>query len=158
MSEPDEQRSLRDGPSYMCSWTCPTSRNSRPLRRFARKHSLGSNVTRVAGSPCRPSLPWGEKGHRHGSGRRRHPDQSFVTNSEGSEEYIHQRREEGGRDAGATTTRVQDDTGERLVLRFEIAIVKIPLLSLHGIQFKKVQGGMNQYRSMTATILSSLRL
>ena len=40
----------------------------------------------------------------------------------------------------------------------EIAIVKIPLLSLHGIQFKKVQGGMNQYRSMTSTILNSLRL
>lgn len=100
-----------------------------------------------------------EKGHRHGSSRRRHPDQSFVTNSEGSEEYLqHQRRDDSGRDAGATTTRVQDDTGERLVLRFEVAIVKIPLLSLHGIQFKKVQGGMNQYRSMTGTILHSLRL
>lgn len=100
-----------------------------------------------------------EKGLRRGSSRRRHPDQSFVTNSEGSEEYIqHQRRDEASRDAGATTTRVQDDTGERLVLRFEIAIVKIPLLSLHGIQFKKVQGGMNQYRSMTGTILNSLRL
>ena len=99
-----------------------------------------------------------EKGQRHGSSRRRHPDQSFVTNSEGSEEYLHQRRDESGRDAGATTTRVQDDTGERLVLKFEIAIVKIPLLSLHGIQFKKVQGGMNQYRSMTGTILNSLRL
>jgi len=58
----------------------------------------------------------------------------------------------------ATTTRVQEDTGERLVLRFEIAIVKIPLFNLHGIQFKKVQGGMNQYRSMTSTILNSLRL
>ena len=99
-----------------------------------------------------------EKGVRRGPSRRRYPDQSFVTNSEGSEEYLHSRREESGRDAGATTTRVQDDTGERLVLRFEIAIVKIPLLSLHGIQFKKVQGGMNQYRSMTGTILSSLRL
>lgn len=61
-------------------------------------------------------------------------------------------------DMAATRTRVQDDTGERLVLRFEIAIVKIPLLSLHGIQFKKVQGGMNQYRSMTSAILNSLRL
>lgn len=99
-----------------------------------------------------------EKGLRRGSSRRRQPDQSFVTNSEGSDEYLQTRREEAGRDAGATTTRVQDDTGERLVLKFEIAIVKIPLLSLHGIQFKKVQGGMNQYRSMTGTILNSLRL
>jgi len=92
--------------------------------------------------------------------RRRQPDQSFVTNSEGSDEYLQHGRSpnEQGHDGGATRTRVQDDTGERLVLKFEIAIVKIPLLSLHGIQFKKVQGGMNQYRSMTAAILNSLRL
>lgn len=93
--------------------------------------------------------------------RRQQPDQSFTTNSEGSEEYlqhISRGAAEQGRDMGATTTRVQDDTGERLVLRFDIMIVKIPLINLHGIQFKKVQGGMNQYRSMTQTILGSLRL
>ncbi|KAK5055099.1 hypothetical protein LTR84_012847 [Exophiala bonariae] len=93
--------------------------------------------------------------------RRRQPDQSFVTNSEGSDEYLQHGRNannEPGNDGGATRTRVQDDTGERLVLKFEIGIVKIPLLSLHGIQFKKVQGGMNQYRSMTSAILNSLRL
>jgi len=66
-----------------------------------------------------------------------------IPSTEGSEGY---------------TPLVQEDTGERLVLRFEIAIVKIPLFNLHGIQFKKVQGGMNQYRSMTSTILNSLRL
>lgn len=101
-----------------------------------------------------------EKLHRQTS-RRRQPDQSFITNSEGSDEYVHggnRSHGDGQRDAGATTTRVQEDTGERLVLRFEIAIVKIPLFNLHGIQFKKVQGGMNQYRSMTSTILNSLRL
>lgn len=92
--------------------------------------------------------------------RRRQPDQSFVTNSDGSDEYVPNpnRGNEQGRDMAATTTRVQEDTGERLVLKFEIAIVKIPLFTLHGIQFKKVQGGMNQYRSMTSTILNSLRL
>ncbi|KIV88253.1 hypothetical protein PV10_07952 [Exophiala mesophila] len=91
--------------------------------------------------------------------RRRHPDQSFVTNSEGSEDYLpHGRTADQPHDGAATRTKVQDDTGERLVLKFEIAIVKIPLLSLHGIQFKKVQGGMNQYRSMTSAILNSLRL
>lgn len=101
-----------------------------------------------------------EKLHRQQS-RRRQPDQSFVTNSEGSDEYVHSGGRPQGdnqRDMGATSTRVQEDTGERLVLRFEIAIVKIPLFNLHGIQFKKVQGGMNQYRSMTSTILGSLRL
>lgn len=92
--------------------------------------------------------------------RRRQPDQSFVSNSDGSDEYVQNtgRGNDPTRDMGATTTRVQEDTGERLVLRFEIAIVKIPLFTLHGIQFKKVQGGMNQYRSMTSTILNSLRL
>ncbi|RMZ77337.1 hypothetical protein DV737_g4389, partial [Chaetothyriales sp. CBS 132003] len=103
-----------------------------------------------------------DKAIRLASSRRRHPDQSFVTNSEGSDEYVQSggRRDEqaSAGDAAATRTRVQDDSDERLVLRFEIAIVKIPLLSLHGIQFKKVQGGMNQYRGMTSTILSSLRL
>lgn len=99
-----------------------------------------------------------EKMHRQRS-QRRQPDQSFITNSEGSDEYVHNStRGENARDMAATTTRVQEDTGERLVLRFEIAIVKIPLFNLHGIQFKKVQGGMNQYRSMTSTILNSLRL
>ncbi len=93
---------------------------------------------------------------RHRSSRRQ-PDQSFVTNSEGSDEYL-QTRGPDNHDSGATRTRVQEDSGERLVLRFEIAIVKIPLLSLHGIQFKKVQGGMNQYRSMTSAILNGLRL
>jgi len=95
------------------------------------------------------------------SSRRRQPDQSFITNSEGSEEYVpHAGRghNDPTRDMAATTTRVQDETGGRLVLKFEIAIVKIPLFNLHGIQFKKVQGGMNQYRSMTSTILNSLRL
>jgi len=95
------------------------------------------------------------------STRRRYPDQSFVTNSEGSEEFVPPARHathDQPRDMAATTTRVQDDTGERLVLKFEISIVKIPLLSLHGIQFKKVQGGMNQYRSMTSAILNALRL
>ena len=102
-----------------------------------------------------------EKPQRHRSNRRQ-PDQSFVTNSDGSDEYVHNSGRGGtdqqSADMGATRTRVQDDNGERLVLRFEIAIVKIPLFNLHGIQFKKVQGGMNQYRSMTSTILNSLRL
>jgi len=99
-----------------------------------------------------------EKVNRQRS-QRRQPDQSFTSNSEGSDEYVHDSaRGEHARDMAATTTRVQEDSGERLVLRFEIAIVKIPVFSLHGIQFKKVQGGMNQYRSMTSTILNSLRL
>ena len=97
---------------------------------------------------------------RHSS-RRGPPDRSFITNSEGSDEYVRPARDnnaDGARDMGATTTRVQSDTGENLVLRFDIFIVKVPLFNLHGIQFKKVQGGMNQYKHMATKILASLRL
>ncbi|KAF7588844.1 serine/threonine-protein kinase KIN2 [Aspergillus hancockii] len=92
--------------------------------------------------------------------RTRAPDHSFVTNSEASDEYISTRDNVvvGERVMGETTTRVQSDTGENLVLRFEILIVKVPLFSLHGIQFKKVSGGMWQYREMAKKILDALKL
>ncbi|CAI7628104.1 unnamed protein product [Penicillium bialowiezense] len=100
---------------------------------------------------------------RAGSSKLRHaqaaPDRSFVTNSDVSEEYVAQDHGAvGERVVGETTTRVQSDTGENLVLRFEILIVKVPLFSLHGIQFKKVSGGMWQYREMAKKILDALRL
>ena len=100
---------------------------------------------------------------RRAASQRRPPDRSFVTNSEGSDEYVHSGvppRISGDieRDMAATTTRVQSDTGENMVLKFEIFIVKVPLFSLHGIQFKKVQGGMLQYRNMAKKILEELRL
>ena len=84
------------------------------------------------------------------------PDSSFVSNSDGSDEYVGPNA--GERVVGETTTRVQSDTGENLILRFEILIVKVPLFSLHGIQFKKVAGGMWQYREMAKKILDALRL
>lgn len=93
---------------------------------------------------------------------RRHqgpPDQSFITASDGSDDYVqHRDHGVGERVIGETTTRVQNDTGENLVLRFEILIVKVPLFSLHGIQFKKVSGGMWQYREMAKKILDALKL
>ncbi|KAL9101461.1 MAG: hypothetical protein Q9163_003276 [Psora crenata] len=60
--------------------------------------------------------------------------------------------------AGETTTQVQNDLGGEMVLKFEIFIVKVPLFSLHGIQFKKVQGGTWQYKEMASMILDALRL
>ncbi|KAL4894033.1 hypothetical protein BDV59DRAFT_20283 [Aspergillus ambiguus] len=89
------------------------------------------------------------------------PDRSFVSNSDASDEFIASpdpNNAVGERVMGETTTRVQSDTGENLVLRFEILIVKVPLFSLHGIQFKKVAGGMWQYREMAKKILDALRL
>ncbi|KAJ5620032.1 hypothetical protein N7510_004016 [Penicillium lagena] len=88
------------------------------------------------------------------------PDQSFTTNSDQSDEFVarNQPQSTGERVVGETTTRVQSDTGENMILRFDILIVKVPLFSLHGIQFKKVAGGMWQYREMAKKILDALRL
>ena len=88
-------------------------------------------------------------------GPRRAPDTSF-TNSEDSEEDV--RRRVITRAAGETSTHVENDLGESLVLKFEIFIVKVPLFSLHGIQFKKVAGGTWQYKEMAQKILDALRL
>ena len=87
--------------------------------------------------------------------RRRAPDTSF-TNSEDSEEDL--RRRTHNRVAGETSTHVQSDLGDSLVLKFEIFVVKVPLFSLHGIQFKKVSGGTWQYKNMAQKILDALRL
>lgn len=98
---------------------------------------------------------------------RRAPDHSF-TNSESSDEdsegaagpsrNTRTSSAAHARAPGETSTHVQSDLGESMVLRFEIFVVKVPLLSLHGIQFKKVDGGTWQYKNMAQTILNDLRL
>ena len=87
--------------------------------------------------------------------RRRAPDTSF-TNSEDSDDDL--RRRNHNRAAGETSTHVESDLGDSLVLKFEIFVVKVPLFSLHGIQFKKVSGGTWQYKNMAQKILDALRL
>ena len=64
----------------------------------------------------------------------------------------------GPQAAGETTTHVQHDVGANMMLRFEIFVVKVPLLSFHGIQFKKLDGNTWQYKNMAQTILNELRL
>jgi len=60
--------------------------------------------------------------------------------------------------AGETRTNVRNDMGGNLVLEFEIFIVKVPVISLHGIQFKRMRGNTWQYKSMADQILHELRL
>jgi hypothetical protein len=60
--------------------------------------------------------------------------------------------------AGETTTHVQSDLGENMAVVFEVLIVKVPLLQLHGLQFKKVDGGTWQYKNLAQAILEELRL
>lgn len=86
-------------------------------------------------------------------------DRSYTNTdeSDGSEER-EDRRPRRAVPAGETSTHVQNDMGSSMSLVFEILIVKVPLLTLHGIQFKKVDGGTWQYKNMAQTILSELRL
>ncbi|KAK6385444.1 hypothetical protein LTR65_009138 [Meristemomyces frigidus] len=65
---------------------------------------------------------------------------------------------DSARVAGETSTHVQSDLGSSMVLKFEIFVVKVPLIGLHGIQFKKIDGGTWQYKNMAQTILNDLRL
>lgn len=85
---------------------------------------------------------------------------SYTNSEEESEEDppISQPAPSGSRPAGETSTHVQADMGGDMTLRFEIIVVKVPLLSLHGIQFKKVEGGTWQYKNMAQKILNELRL
>lgn len=78
--------------------------------------------------------------------------------SDDSSEEDRNRRFGTARNAGETSTHVRDDVGESMVLKFEIFIVKVPLLSMHGIQFKKVDGNMMHYKNMAQEILKALKL
>ena len=84
--------------------------------------------------------------------------QSTNESSDEDEERRNVGQQQNSRPAGETSTQVQSDLGESMVLKFEIFVVKVPLLSLHGIQFKKVDGGTWQYKNMAQTILNELKL
>ena len=87
---------------------------------------------------------------------RLHVDNSY-TNSDTSEESVGHRGS-SVRAVGETSTHVQSELGGSMILEFEIFIVKVPLLSLHGIQFKRLAGGTWQYKNMADQILRELRL
>jgi hypothetical protein len=91
----------------------------------------------------------------HSTGRRRGPDASFTASDDSDEDV---RQGPNDRPAGETSTHVESDLGESMALKFEIFIVKVPLFSLHGIQFKKVAGGTWQYKAKAQKILDALRL
>ncbi|KKY38779.1 putative camk camkl kin1 protein kinase [Diaporthe ampelina] len=48
--------------------------------------------------------------------------------------------------------------GGNMVLEFEVFIVKVPMISLHGIQFKRMTGNTWQFKNMADQILRELRL
>ncbi|QSZ29235.1 hypothetical protein DSL72_003747 [Monilinia vaccinii-corymbosi] len=90
--------------------------------------------------------------------RGRAPENSF-SNSDASDESVTRHGDSSARAVGETSTHVQSELGGSMVLEFEIFIVKVPLLSLHGIQFKKLRsGGTWQFKNMADQILRELRL
>ncbi|KAM3155770.1 Serine/threonine protein kinase KIN1 [Botrytis cinerea] len=90
--------------------------------------------------------------------RTRGPENSY-SNSDASDESVTRHGDSSARAVGETSTHVQSDLGGSMILEFEIFIVKVPLLSLHGIQFKKLRsGGTWQFKNMADQILRELRL
>jgi len=78
---------------------------------------------------------------KHSSSRRQRADTSY-TNSDASNDSVN-----------------DGVLGGSLILQFEIYIVKVPLLSLHGIQFKSHNKTNTwQYKSLASRILSELKL
>ncbi|KAF7871855.1 hypothetical protein EAF04_003962 [Stromatinia cepivora] len=90
--------------------------------------------------------------------RARGPENSY-SNSDASDESVTRQGDSSARAVGETSTHVQSELGGSMILEFEIFIVKVPLLSLHGIQFKKLRsGGTWQFKNMADQILRELRL
>ncbi|KAG9229165.1 serine/threonine protein kinase-like protein Kin1 [Amylocarpus encephaloides] len=91
-------------------------------------------------------------------GRHIRNDTSY-TNSDASDESVSRdHRGSSARAVGETSTHVQSELGGSMILEFEIFIVKVPLLSLHGVQFKRLAGGTWQYKNMADQVLRELRL
>lgn len=97
----------------------------------------------------------GVGGHSHDEGT----DASDADNGHPSSRGPQKKSAYGrARNPGETSTHVREDVGELTPLKFEIFIVKIPIIGLHGIQFKKVEGNMMHYKNMAQEILKGLRL
>lgn len=145
---------------------------SPPSANHKRRISLGGFM----GNNARPSPQPDEASSRPRAGTNHNHNYSEEEEEEGattSDENLHHNTSSSrshnnnnasgsagaSRAMGETTTHVQSDLGSSMApVRFEIFVVKVPLLSLHGIQFKKVDGGTWQYKNMAQRILEGLRL
>ncbi|KAF4980978.1 hypothetical protein FZEAL_3135 [Fusarium zealandicum] len=152
---------------------------------FSCRHAPSIDLNRVQDPPMSPGMTPGHKrrfsfgGLMRGDDRERERDEfreserppttprtpgrsdrdRSFSNSETSFDSMPGRN--GGpsrRVPGETSTQVQSDLGGSMILEFEIFIVKVPLLTLHGIQFKRMTGNTWQYKSMADHILRELRL
>ncbi|KAL3962666.1 hypothetical protein ACCO45_004189 [Purpureocillium lilacinum] len=146
---------------------------------FSCRHAPSIDLNKPAGPDAWPSPPFQlRRAHERGGSRPggdagcgprsaspttpRTPGRSdrerSYSNSETSVDSIPRRNGASRRVPGETSTQVQSDLGGSMVMEFEIFIVKVPLLSLHGIQFKRLTGNTWQYKNMADQILRELRL
>lgn len=130
-------------------------------------------------SPAPPNTGFPERGHwrklSFGSGffnsrRRNHQNESsgnIVDFSDYSTESVTGGQQSGFLGGPSSNAGNSDMLGSakssavaaaRTPLQFEIWIVRVPLLSLHGVQFKKLRGNSWLYKSLASKILAELRL
>ncbi len=111
---------------------------------FRRERDESRDLDRMPATPRTPG-----KGHA---------DRNESTSDLSEGESIHRDPTVAARVTGDTTTQIQNDLGGNMVLAFEIFIVKVPLLSLHGLQFKRMEGNTWQFKNMADQILKELHL
>ena len=148
----------KDGPPS------PDAFSSPPMNTKGRRISFAGGLSKPTPPPDeneKASVP--RKSHRQQAGLN---DNSFTDPSGSDSDAAGPRRSiqvptsRTGQSlpVGETTTHVQNDLGGDMVLLFEIMIVRVPWFRLHGIQFKKVQGGTWQYKDVAGEILNALNL
>jgi len=125
-------KSVQDNPSSQS----PEATNMVTTPSHRRKLSFGG-INSNAGSGAGQS-----SSHKSGGKRNRERADTSYSNSDVSNESMH-----------------DGVLGGSLILQFEIYIVKVPLLALHGVQFKSVNKTNTwQYKSLASRILAELRL
>ncbi|CAZ83469.1 unnamed protein product [Tuber melanosporum] len=126
-------KSVQDNPSPQS----PEATNMVTTSSHRRKLSFGGTNSSNAGPGAGQPSP-----HKSSGKRNRERADTSYTNSDVSNESMH-----------------DGVLGGSLILQFEIYIVKVPLLALHGVQFKSVSKTNTwQYKSLASRILAELRL
>ncbi|CAO3633937.1 unnamed protein product [Cunninghamella blakesleeana] len=80
---------------------------------------------------------------------------SFSNQPPPSPSYLQQQQQPSSLSSNVPNNSV---TVPDLVVRFEIYIVKVPWLGMHGLQFRRVSGDTWQYKNMCSRILAELKL
>lgn len=125
---------------------------------FSCKHSPSIDLKSVVDAPQQPessnmvTTPSHNRRLSFAGGRKNNNDGQSTPKSRRRADTVYT-------NSDASSDSVGGGAGNSLVVQFEIYIVKVPLLSLHGIQFKSISKNNTwQYKSLASKILSELRL